>query len=532
MCGIFGYLSSSSLSDDTIQLLQKESGKIKHRGPDDNSTFRSSNVFLSFYRLAINDLSINGNQPLYYNNLRECVLICNGEIYNWKKLSMDYGYDLKSTSDCEVILHLYKQFGFKKAIEMLDGVFSCILIDGDNIHVARDPIGVRPLFIGKHNEDIMFSSEMKSIQVLADSVEQFPPGCIWNNNDKEYVKYYVPSLIYNQNKHSSEVIILQTISDLFISAVDKRLMSERPIGCMLSGGLDSSLVAALLVRNIKGLRTFSIGLKGASDLKFAKRVADHLGTIHTEIIVTEQEMLDAIDPVILQIESYDTTTVRASTPMYLLGKYIKEHTDITVIYSGEGSDEASGSYLYFRNAPDTTEFHNETIRLMEDLSYYDVLRCDRTTAGHSLEVRVPFLDKDFLQYYMNIDPKLKIPSTYGGIEKYLLRKAFDKCNLLPDDILWRTKEAMSDGVSCQERSWYEIIQEHTEPIYSDTTMNKLQIKYTHNTPILKESMHYRIIFDKYYPGREKIIPYYWLPKWCGNKVDPSARILKDVYSTT
>ena len=533
MCGIFGYIGSGIIDNNKLNELSTESYKLNNRGPDDRGVFFKKNIYLSFFRLAINDLSENGNQPLWSNDSK-ITLICNGEIYNWKILKENNNYNLSSESDCEIIIHLYKQYGFHKTIEMLDGVFACILIDWSDsepiIHVARDPIGVRPLFIGNKNKDVMFASEMKSIDKLADKIEQFPPGSIWCNKNNEYIKYYNPDIIYSYTNTPDAVVkvddILCSIKTHFINAVDKRLMSERPIGCLLSGGLDSSLVAALLSKKIKNLRTFSIGLKGATDLIYAKKVADHIDSVHTEIIVTEEEMLEAIEPTIYQIESYDTTTVRASTPMFLLSKYIKNNTDITVVYSGEGSDEASGSYLYFRNAPNSEQFFKETVRLMKDLSYYDVLRCDRTTAGHSLEVRVPFLDKDFLQYYMNIDPKLKIPSAYNGTEKYLLRKAFDYENLLPHDILWRTKEAFSDGVSSNEKSWYSIINQYVDNKYSSYELNCLKIKYNLNSESLSESIYFRDIFEKYYPNRSELIPYYWLPKWSGDTTNPSARVLK------
>lgn len=530
MCGIFGYISNDNITESLKKRLEIEADMIQHRGPDDRQIYSEKNVLLAFYRLAINDLSANGNQPLRLPD-SNLVLICNGEIYNWKKLQKEYNYKLSSSSDCEIILHLYKEHGFEKTINMLDGVFSCILCDWEKenptVFVARDPIGVRPLFMGFTDEDVMFCSEMKSLHGLANTIKQFPPGTIWNNQDNQFIKYYDPEIIYKYNffENYEQNEIESYIKLLFIDAVDKRLMSERPIGCLLSGGLDSSLVAALLAKKIKNLRTFSIGLKGATDLAYAKKVADFIGAEHTEIIVSEEEMFQAIEPTIRQIESYDTTTVRASTPMYLLSKYIKENTDITVIYSGEGSDEASGSYLYFRNAPDKESFHNETVRLMSDLSYFDVLRCDRTTAGHSLEVRVPFLDKRFLKYYMTLDPNFKIPSSYQGCEKYTLRKAFSYDKLLPDDILWRTKEAFSDGVSSTEKSWYTIINEKVESLYSTEEIEVLRKRYDLPEHTLSETVYFRHIFEKHYHGRASIIPYYWLPKWSNETINPSARVL-------
>lgn len=526
MCGITAILSNTNLSSAEIIKMKEEFMKIKHRGPDDTQFYINNNIFLGFHRLAINDLSVNGNQPFIIEDKTDkYVLICNGEIYNYKSLINSHNYKLKSNSDCEVIIHMYKNFGFKKTIEQLDGVFSCILVHNDTMYAARDPIGVRPLFVGTKDGRHFYSSEIKAINNLCENIEQFPVGCIWNSKDKKYLKYYDIDVLYNKIGYVDEKNILYTINHYFTEAVKKRIMSDRPIGCLLSGGLDSSLVAAILQKNISfKLKTFSIGLEGATDLLYAKKVADYIGSDHTEVIISEEDMFNAIPEVIKSIESYDTTTVRASTPMYLLSKYIRENTDIVVIYSGEGSDEASGSYLYFHKAPSYNEFRYECNRLMKDLSYFDVLRCDRTTAAHSLEVRVPFLDKDFLNYYMNIEARFKHPNN-NNIEKYILRKAFDN-ELLPRDVLWRKKEAMSDGVSKKENSWFSIIQNKVNKIYTDEEFKQKQNKYEKNKPMLKESLYYRELFANDYKLQDNIIPYYWLPKWCGDIVEPSARILE------
>lgn len=538
MCGIFSYISDTAISDNLHSKLVTEALKSKHRGPD-NTKYRLENekIFLAFHRLSINDISEKGDQPLTHPNDYNIILICNGEIYNHAILKEKYSFITNSKSDCEIILHLYTKFGFEDSIKMLDGVFSCILLDlRDNkeiIYAARDPIGVRPMYIGKNfsNKSFGFASELKNIHNIFESVDQFKPGHIWDSISNQYTCYYNKEIIYNDSQFNYSIEEIKTnIRNLFTEAVKKRTMSDRDIGCLLSGGLDSSLVAALLTKFYnKKLQTFSIGLKGSPDLKYAKIVADHIGSNHHEIIVSETEMLNAIKDVIYQIESYDTTTIRASTPMYLLSKYIKNNTNIAVIYSGEGSDEASGSYLYFHNAPDNLSFKKETNRLMTDLCYFDVLRCDKSTAGAGLEVRVPFLDLKFLKYYMNIDPEFKVPS-YGNIEKYLLRKAFSEIdNLLPDKILWRTKEGMSDGVSSQERGWYEIIQEYTDKLYSNEDFYKLQQKYINNPPMSKEALFFRESFNEFYANCDHLIPYYWLPKWSGNIIEPSARILTDIY---
>ena len=568
MCGIFAYITNDTISDVDKYKLISEYNKIQHRGPD-NSKYvvienndmkyftnkikekniyhnQNTNIFIGFHRLAINDLSDVGNQP-FTSPDGNITLVCNGEIYNYKELADEYNITLVSNSDCEVILQMYLKIGFKETIKRLDGVFACILYNKSNnlLHAARDPIGVRSLYMGVNIDgEYGFCSELKGINNLLDHIEQFKPGCVWDSNTKVFTPYYQCDKLYTTNldtplnidrliinELSNISMIKQNIKLKFIESISKRLVSDRPIGCLLSGGLDSSLVAALLSselqKNGKKLKTFSVGLKGSTDLKYAKLVADHINSDHHELIVSELDMINSIDETIYQLETWDTTTIRAGTPMFLLAKYIKKNFDTTVIYSGEGSDESSGSYLYFHNAPDIKSFKDETIKLMEDLSYFDVLRCDKSIAGAGLEVRVPFLDKDFLQFYMNIDSRYKIPS-YGNIEKYLLRSSFDY-GLLPYKVLWRVKEGMSDGVSSQEKSWYQIIQDFANTKYSDKDFEIIKKKYIYNPPHSKESLWFREIFNKYYPKRNDTIPYYWLPKWSGGTTEASARVLK-VYS--
>jgi asparagine synthase (glutamine-hydrolysing) len=544
MCGIFAYIGS-------IQNQQKvwdECDSITHRGPDNSrkQTLRKGdqNVLLGFHRLSINDLTDKGNQPF---NIQNITMICNGEIYNHKKMVEKYGIELKSDSDCEVILHLYLKFGFEETIKMLDGVFAIVLYDKTKeiLYAARDPIGVRSMYMGLDENSYGFCSELKGIHNLFKNIIQFKPGCTWDSATCKFLPYYdhrrmrtigglktydmrktFEDMQHNNSKCNIDgykSYINATLTD----AVEKRIISDRPIGCLLSGGLDSSLVAALLAKKMSKtnqvLKTFSVGLEGAPDLKYAKMVAEHIGSEHHELILTEQEMLAGIEPTIKQLETYDTTTIRAGTPMFLLANYIKANFDTTVIFSGEGSDEASGSYMYFHNHPSEDAFRDETLRLIKDLHYFDVLRCDKSIAGAGLEVRVPFLDKDFLYPYMLIDVAFKSP-LYGNIEKNLLRKSFDN-GLLPDKILWRSKEGMSDGVSSKTKSWYSIIQDYADTLYDDTGFESGQKKYSLNTPQFKEALYFRDIFNKYYPTRDETIPYYWLPKWSGDIVEPSARVL-------
>jgi asparagine synthase (glutamine-hydrolysing) len=532
MCGIFAYIARNRQLYDKIQKLKLNCEKIKHRGPD-NTKYKifDEKLFMGFHRLAINDISENGDQPLIFD---DCVLICNGEIYNNKSLSDEFNIKTKGHSDCEIILHLYKIFGIHKTLELISGYFAFVLYDttNDKIFVARDPIGVRALYVGEDSEgNIGVCSEMKGLHDIMVSIEQFKPGHYWDVSEaqpKSYYSYIYPRIAPTEITLEEQLVKMR---GYFENAVFKRFMFERPFGVFLSGGFDSSIVGALVAkRNApEPIHSFSIGMLGSTDLAKARIVANHIGSIHHEVIVTEDDMLFAIETVIKTIETYDTTTVRASTPMYLLSKYIKENTDIVVIFSGEGSDEASGSYMYFHNSPSDEAFQDECVRLLKDLSYFDCLRCDKSTAGNGLEVRVPFLDKEFILEYMKVPVEWKKPK--DGMEKWFIRKAFENTGLLPDEILWRKKEAFSDGVSSTEKSWYQIIQDHIDKIITDEEYVNEKDKYDINPPKLKESYYYRKVFDRYYPGRASTIPYYWLPKWCGDTNDPSARVLK-VYNKT
>jgi asparagine synthase (glutamine-hydrolysing) len=566
MCGIFAYFGNPT----NLKILYDSFMKTSKRGPDSNVLKQiSHNLVFGFHRLAIMDTSFKGDQPLYHPN-KPYSLICNGEIYNFAELKKKYKIKTYSNSDCEIILYLYDKFGIKKTLQLLDTEsFAICLYDGikNEFIIARDRFGVRPLFINtNNNNNIILSSECKSIQSLVEDldkgtknksiIEQFPTASyrIYDANtkqlleedvyyDKQYKKQVIETIKNRNNKsmelYTQEPQILDKINELFTIAVKKRLMAEREIGCLLSGGLDSSLVSAIVAREFKNkglkpLNTFAIGIEGSTDLHYAKVVADHIGSNHHSIELMEEEFLDAIPEVIKTIESYDTTTVRASVGNYLIGKYIKKHTNITVVFNGDGSDEQSG-YLYLANAPNEVEFQKECERLMDEIHYFDVLRSDRSMSSKwSLETRAPFLDTDFVNYYMSVDPKLKMynpnenihnRSKKENIEKYLLRKAFDKSNLLPDEILWRRKEAFSDGCSSKARSWHTIIREFVDSKVSDKEFKNNKDKYTHNTPELKESYYYRKIFDKVYPDRANIIPHFWKPRWSGDMKDPSAREL-------
>lgn len=563
MCGIFGLIQRTPISGSQREDYDSRAMRIQHRGPDDTrSLLLDERTLFVFHRLAINDITTAGNQPLVltHDSGERVVLICNGEIYNHRQLAVDYELKPHSGSDCEIILHLYVKLGIQRTLELLSGYFAFALWDErtSEVHISRDMIGVRSLYIATTTSDdgvlecVEVASEMKAI--VADSVRkhirQFPPcsfvtvrcessqggmlsisePIIYDEFGRRLATYHneMPVTSTRMSQESS----LARIRDQFEKAVYKRFMSERPFGVFLSGGLDSSLVAALVAKHNapNPIHTFSIGMTGSTDLAMARKVAEHIGSIHHEHIVTADQMLAAIPDVIRQIETWDTTTVRASTPMYLLSKYIRETTDIVVIFSGEGSDEASGSYLYFYNAPSEKDFHCETMRLLKDLCYYDCLRCDKATAGNGLEVRVPFLDNEFLKAYMDVPSAWKIPvKECGRIEKWFLRKAFDGEGLLPVEVLWRKKEAFSDGVSSTEKSWYQVIQEHVDGMVSDSEFHERRGRMDEPIPVLKESYYYRKLFDEFYPNATHTIPYYWLPRWSGNTSDPSARVLS-VYS--
>ena len=546
MCGIFSYITNNNenilLEND--KNIYNNFMKIKNRGPD-NSQYLciKNNIILGFHRLSINDISDLGNQPM---KLKDYYLICNGEIFNHKNIINKYNFNTKSDSDCEVILHLYdyylntekiskKSQIIKSICNELDGEFAFVLYDSniETSFIARDPFGVRPLFYGtlnniyNDNEIFVFSSELKGLNSLVNNAKQFTPGhyMIISKDMSFLIDKYHEIVIYNTINQNN---ILENLNYVFRNAVYKRMMSDKEICSLLSGGLDSSLVASILSQKLgpNKLKTFSIGIKGSPDLKYAQQVADHIKSVHYSIELTEKQFLDSIEEVIYAIESYDTTTVRASVGNYLVSKFIKQNTDCKVIFNGDYADEVCGGYRYFKNTSDDDLFHNECIRLVNNIHYFDCLRSDRSISNNGLEARVPFADKEFVNFYLSIPANLR--RSNDKIEKCLLRKAFENDNLLPESVLWRYKEAFSDGVTDEKRSWHTIIQEYVSKKINDQQFNNLKNQYDINKPVLKESVYYRTIFDKYYKGYDNIIPYYWMPKWCGEITDPSAREIKSV----
>jgi len=527
MCGILYYQGSQDVSDNDFN---NAVTKLNLRGPDNNNSIKvSENKKMGFTRLSINDVSEKGNQPLIHND--KYYLICNGEIYNHTDLIQQNEFQTQSHSDCEVIIHMYEKYGIEETVRSLDGVFAFVLYDRtkNEIMIGRDPYGVRPLFIGKTtNGELLICSEIKPISDLCSTIEPFPIGSygvmVDNSTDIIINRYHNYEFKFNNHSESE---IKSNIRNLFTQAVDKRLMSDRPIGCLLSGGLDSSLVSALVSRNYEPytLNTFSIGMKGSTDLYYANLAAKHIKSNHHNIELTNEDFLGSIEETIYMIESYDITTVRASVGNYLVGKYIKENTDCKVIYNGDGAEEIMGSYLWFSNIDNEKDFYIENHKLLTEISYFDVLRSDRSISDNGLEPRVPFLDKEFVEYVMSIPPKYKMFGN-GVIEKKILREAFEHTTLLPREVLFRKKEAFSDGVSSQEKSWFQIIHEHLETQISDDEFELKKKIYTHNQPHTKEALYYREIFEKHYKNHSNVIPHFWMPnpKWC-NVTDPSARIL-------
>jgi len=523
MCGIFALLSRNYASKYNGHQLMKQFNAIQSRGPDKSCTLPiNSNVFFGFHRLSINDLSELGDQPFSFES-DGLHLICNGEIYNYKELTNMYGFSTKSNSDCEIILHMYKHFGIEKTITSLDGVFAFIIYDEskDVVFAGRDPIGVRPLFIGydTDNSGILFGSEAKSLINYTKNIKQFEPGCYWSSDSpNEFIKWW--DLNNDNIGIYTERDALSMIRNDLTNATRKRLMSERPIGTFLSGGLDSSLITALVNQMLKEndynsvLNTYTIGMEGATDLENANICADHLKTNHHSIIFTPDESIRAIHDVIYALESFDSATIRASVGMYLLSQYIAWNTDNVVLYSGEGSDEVTQGYSYFHNSPTPIDGANDSLRLINQLHYFDVCRVDRTVSNHGLEVRVPFLDKTFVKNYFSISPELRSP-LYRKQEKYLIRKAFDNGPLLPQEILWRTKTPFSEGLTSYKDGWLDILDQYIDTLISNKEFHDAQEYYKsigNIVPNTKQAYYYRKIYDEYFGGVQ-LIPHYWTPKW-------------------
>ncbi|MGM9971879.1 MAG: asparagine synthase B [Anaeroplasmataceae bacterium] len=520
MCSIIGYEGNIINEID----FKKAFDETISRGPDMSKIVTLEKGCLGFHRLAIMGLNEAGMQPF---NLDNNYLVCNGEIYGFRPIKENLikkGYTFASDSDCEILLPLYKEYGVEM-FKLLDAEFALIIYDAKlkTYIAARDPIGIRPLFYGYDKENnIVFASEAKNLVSICENVLPFPPG-----------HYYLKGefICYNDITKVDKVIdddletVCKNIHDKLVKGIEKRLDADAPLGFLLSGGLDSSLVCAVATKLLKKpIKTFSIGMNtDAIDLKYAKEVADYIGSEHHEIIITKDDVLNALETVIKALGTYDITTIRASIGMYLICKAIHETTDVRVLLTGEISDELFG-YKYTDFAPNAEAFQLESVKRVKELYMYDVLRADRCISVNSLEARVPFGDLDFVNYVMSINPEMKMNKYNMG--KYLLRHAFEG-DYLPHSILMREKAAFSDAVG---HSMVDYLKEYAEEMYSDSEFNRLKDTFDGVKPFTKESLLYRQIFEKYYKGQSKMIVDYWMPnkEWEGCNVnDPSARVLSN-----
>lgn len=517
MCSIFGILDLKSDPAELRKTAVEMSKKMRHRGPDWTGIYSSRNAILVHERLAIVD-PFNGAQPLY-NIDHTNVLAVNGEIYNHQDLEKNLTVDFKfqTKSDCEVLLALYEEKG-PNFLEDINGIFAFVLYDekNDAYLIGRDHIGIIPLYTG-YDEfgNFYVASEMKALVPVCKTVSEFPPGHYLYSKDGEIKKYYTRDWMEYDNVKNN-VSDIASLRKGLEDSVKRQLMSDVPYGVLLSGGLDSSIISAVtkkfaanrIEENDKTaawwpqLHSFAIGLKGAPDLAKAKMVADHLGTIHHEIHFTVQDGLDALRDVIYHIETYDVTTIRASTPMYLMARYIKA-MGIKMVLSGEGSDELFGGYLYFHKAPDDQEFHEETVRKLDQLHMYDCLRANKSLMAWGVEGRVPFLDKEFIDIAMRLNPKDKMCSG-NKIEKHILREAFQ--DYLPHEVAWRQKEQFSDGVGY---SWIDSLKDFVETEVTDQMFAAARYRFPINTPLTKEAYYYRSIFDEFFPleSAARCVPY-------------------------
>ncbi len=518
MCSIMAYCGSTA----TPEVFQKGFERTISRGPDDTRIVDTGKGLMGFHRLAIMGLTPAGMQPF---SLDGSYIVCNGEIYGFEKWRAKLAgrYTFESDSDCEVLLPLYREYG-TDMFAMLDAEFACILYDNrtQEYIAARDPIGIRPLYYGYDKDGvILFASEAKNLVGLAERILPFPPGHYYK--DGSFV-------CYSDIAHVDQVCtddletVCRNIHDKLVAGVEKRLVSDARVGFLLSGGLDSSLVCAIAAKKSRTpIKTFAIGMSGdAIDLKYAKQAADYIGSDHTEVIMTKEEVLASLRAVIELLGTFDITTIRASMGMYLVCKAIHETTDIRVLLTGEISDELFG-YKYTDFAPDAKAFQKEAEKRIRELHMYDVLRADRCISVNSLEARVPFGDLDFVKYVMAVEPELK-RNTYGK-GKYLLRHAFEGGDYLPEELLWREKAAFSDAVG---HSMVDYLKEYAQAFYTDEEFEEKCKRYTHARPFTKESLLYREIFEEYYPGQAEMIADFWMPnkEWEGCNVDdPSARVL-------
>ena len=550
MCGIVCALEIKQKVELLRPKVLEMSKKVRHRGPDWSGIHCGKNVLLAHERLAIVDPQ-SGNQPIYSSD-KKLILAANGEIYNHRNLKDDLNiqYEFQTSSDCEIILALYKEKGVD-FLDDLNGIFGFVLYDSynDKYLIARDHMGIIPLYIGWDKFGTFYvASELKALEGVCNKIEIFPPGHYMTKDNSKPVKWYKRDWMEYSSVSDNKTNI-DELQDALEQAVHRQLMSDVPYGVLLSGGLDSSITSALAKKYSKNriesddqkaawypqLHSFAVGLTGSPDLKAAKLVADHIGSIHHEVTFTIQEGLDAIKDVIFHLETYDVTTVRASTPMYLMARVIKS-MGIKMVLSGEGADEIFGGYLYFHKAPNAEEFHKETVRKLEKLYQYDCLRANKSLAAWGIEGRVPFLDKEFMDVAMRINPKDKMINK-ERMEKWVLRKSFE--DYLPESVAWRQKEQFSDGVGYD---WIDKLKELVEHEVSDDMFKNAKFTFPFQTPMSKEEYYYRSIFESHFPSETaaKTVPSVpsvacstpialeW-DKSFKNMNDPSGRLVSNVH---
>ena len=534
MCSIMGYCGKHA----GMEKFKEGFKETVSRGPDDSRIVDTGDGILGFHRLAIMGLTAAGMQPF---SLGKNYVVCNGELYGFEKereVLKAKGYQFSSDSDCEILLPMYEEYGLNM-FSMLDAEFACVIYDGERrcFVAARDPIGIRPLYYGYDDEGvIVFASEAKNLVGLVQRIMPFPPGHYYVSGElgaafdpeKEADKFHCYHDAARVDKVSGDDLetTCKKIHDKLVAGVEKRLVADAKVGFLLSGGLDSSLVCAIAAKKSKTpIRTFAIGMtEDAIDLKYARQVADYIGSDHKEVYMTPKDVTSNLEQVIKLLGTYDITTIRASMGMYLVCKAVHEQTDVRVLLTGEISDELFG-YKYTDFAPSARAFQEEAAKRIRELHMYDVLRADRCISVNSLEARVPFGDLDFVKYVMSIDPEKKV-NKYGK-GKYLLRHAFEKGDYLPEDILWREKAAFSDAVG---HSMVDYLKEYAETKYTQEEFEEGCRKYDHARPFTKESLLYRDIFEKYYPGQSRMVVDFWMPNrsWEGCNVnDPSARVLSN-----
>lgn len=504
MCGITAYVGE--VRQEGVEIVDELAARLNHRGPDDAGCHATPGAVVAHRRLSIVDLA-GGGQPLL-NEDGSLALVCNGEIYNHAALRSRLGrcHTFETGSDSEVILHLYEEMG-PACVSELKGMFAFVLTDGEHVLAARDPLGIKPLYLGRDAAGgLWFASEMKALPSRCTSVREFPPGTQYTDTGG-FRRYFDPGWIRAGGVH--ETLDLDGVAKSLDAAVSRRLMADVPVGVFLSGGLDSSLVAALARPQVDELHSFSVGLEGAPDLEAARFVADRLGTEHHERVYSETEAVEVLEKVIYHLESYDPALIRSAIPCYFVSELAADH--VKVVLSGEGADEAFAGYRYFGDVENPETLQRESIRILNGLHNLNLQRVDRMTMAHALEGRVPFLDTEFLDVAMSIDPAEKLHSE-GQAEKWLLRQAFD--GLLPDSILWRTKQEFAQGCGSE---W--ALRAHCEQVVADTDLKEADEVFPEDTPATKEALHYRRIFEEFFPdeGHRRTVG-----RWRGAAVDSDA----------